>query len=70
MRILLISAAPCVHDARPRFAARTLAALGHDVTLLCRGGPGLPAEEQLGAARLIDNIVLGEGTDSDPRVGL
>jgi len=25
---------------------------------------------RLGAARLIDNIVLGEGTDSDPRVGL
>lgn len=53
MRILLLSAALCVHDARPRFTARTLAALGHDVTLVCRGGPGLPAKEALGGASLL-----------------
>jgi len=48
----MLSAAPCVHDARPRIAARQLAALGHDVRLICRATPDAPAEEQVGKARL------------------
>lgn len=53
MRILLLSAAPCVYDARPRFTARQLAALGHDVVLICRKADDQPATEDLGGARLI-----------------
>ncbi len=53
MRILLLSAAPCVHDARPRIVARQLAKLGHEATLLCRAAPGAPDEERLGDATLI-----------------
>lgn len=53
MRILLISAAPCIHDARPRFTARQLAALGHEVTLLCHTAEGAPDRENLGGATLL-----------------
>ncbi len=53
MRILLLSAAPCVNDARPRFAAAQLADLGHDVILVCRAAPGEPERENLSGARLI-----------------
>lgn len=53
MRILLISAAQCIYDARPRFTARQLAALGHDVTLICQRTPDAPETERLGGARLI-----------------
>lgn len=53
MRILLLSAAPCILDARPRHTARILGELGHDVVLLCRAQAGAPETEDLGPARLI-----------------
>lgn len=62
MRILLISAAHCIYDARPRFTARQLAALGHDVTLICQRTPDAPDTERLGGARLL----RVDFTDMDP----
>lgn len=55
MRVLILSAAPSVTDARVRVTARTLAALGHDVEVICRTAADelhAPLEEDLGGARL------------------
>lgn len=55
MRVLILSAAPSVTDARVRVTARTLAALGHDVDVICRTAAAeleVPLEEDLGGARL------------------
>lgn len=49
----MLSAAPCVHDARPRFAARALAGLGYDVTLLCRSTDLAPPAERVSGARVL-----------------
>ncbi len=56
MRVLAVSASPCLHDARPRFTAQQLAALGHEVVLICREHADAPAEEALGKARLVRRI--------------
>ena len=53
MRVLILSAAPCVYDARPRFTARQLASLGHDVVLLCRAAQSAPEREFIGEARVL-----------------
>lgn len=72
MRILILSAAPAVTDARIRATARSLAALGHDVDVICRVAAaeiGAPMQEDLGGARL-QRFDFDDVSELDHRSGL
>ena len=72
MRVLILSAAPAVTDARVRATALSLAALGHDVDVVCRTAAaeiGVPQQEDIGSARLA-RIAFNDVSKLDNRSGL